>query len=392
MKTKVKNICLLGIAFLMLHLGFSSCDDANDDVVRDVVYLANARNIDKSEQLTVDVGGRTVSVAVRTDRPVKSDLDVTLDINEDYLTEYNKRNGTGYLLLPETYYTFSDTHANIEAGRESAAPTNIHLEPLSDEMNKSGMTYALPVGISSADGYAILESASNYIFAIMPIPMADVPMFQRGNTMILAMQNDLVVNRYTVEMLFKISQLGEGVGQMNNQIIFTAGGGQKIFMRFGDTGLPGTTLNAVTMGSRLNSKTQFKADKWYHVALTNDGTNVILYVNGVEDARMSSPGTTITMLKGDFHFCGEKANDGYMRSKMWGSQLRIWTVARTADQIRNSMYGVDPETPGLEAYWKMNEGAGNTFADATGHGHNAYGEEASVATQWFLNERVEVGR
>ena len=33
------------------------------------------------------------------------------------------------------------------------------------------------------------------------------------------------------------------------------------------------------------------------------------------------------------------------------------------------MFAIDPETPGLEAYWKMNEGSGNVFNDATGHGN-----------------------
>ena len=38
------------------------------------------------------------------------------------------------------------------------------------------------------------------------------------------------------------------------------------------------------------------------------------------------------------------------------SELRFWTKARTQNEIANDMYVCDPQSDGLEAYWKMNEG------------------------------------
>ena len=40
-----------------------------------------------------------------------------------------------------------------------------------------------------------------------------------------------------------------------------------------------------------------------------------------------------------------------------------WTVARTPEQIAGNMYGVSPESEGLVAYWKFNEGSGSTIID-----------------------------
>ena len=51
------------------------------------------------------------------------------------------------------------------------------------------------------------------------------------------------------------------------------------------------------------------------------------------------------------------------------SELRFWTKAVTPTQLQNNMFNVDPTTDGLEAYWKLDEGSGNEFADATGHGN-----------------------
>ena len=65
-----------------------------------------------------------------------------------------------------------------------------------------------------------------------------------------------------------------------------------------------------------------------------------------------------------------------MVTSWWGSckilvsEARIWSVARSAVQIQNSMVQVSPSSEGLEAYWRLNEGEGKNFVDATGHNHS----------------------
>ena len=50
------------------------------------------------------------------------------------------------------------------------------------------------------------------------------------------------------------------------------------------------------------------------------------------------------------------------------------------------MYVCDPQSDGLEAYWKMNEGSGDTFKDATGHGNNG---RAATLPAWIPNVRID---
>ena len=40
-------------------------------------------------------------------------------------------------------------------------------------------------------------------------------------------------------------------------------------------------------------------------------------------------------------------------------EVRIWNVIRSQEEIYRNMYDVDPQTTGLKAYWKFNEGKGN---------------------------------
>lgn len=50
------------------------------------------------------------------------------------------------------------------------------------------------------------------------------------------------------------------------------------------------------------------------------------------------------------------------------------------------MYACDAKSTDLEAYWKLNEGQGDTFKDATGH--NNTGKCVAVPT-WEQNVRID---
>ena len=45
------------------------------------------------------------------------------------------------------------------------------------------------------------------------------------------------------------------------------------------------------------------------------------------------------------------------------------------------MATVSAKSKGLEAYWRMNDGTGNTFTDCTGHGHTLT-SEYSYTPKW----------
>ena len=60
------------------------------------------------------------------------------------------------------------------------------------------------------------------------------------------------------------------------------------------------------------------------------------------------------------------------------SECRIWNVAKTQEEIANNVYEVDPQSEGLVAYWKFDEGEGKIVRDHTGNGND--GVAASVIT------------
>ena len=60
-------------------------------------------------------------------------------------------------------------------------------------------------------------------------------------------------------------------------------------------------------------------------------------------------------------------------------EVRIWNVIRSQEEIYKNMYDVDPQTTGLKAYWKFNEGTGSAIKDHTGNGNDI---TASGAPTW----------
>ena len=56
------------------------------------------------------------------------------------------------------------------------------------------------------------------------------------------------------------------------------------------------------------------------------------------------------------------------------TEVRVWNVARSEQEIWENMYDVDPQTPGLIGYWKFDEGEGNVIRDWTGNGNDGVAE------------------
>lgn len=58
------------------------------------------------------------------------------------------------------------------------------------------------------------------------------------------------------------------------------------------------------------------------------------------------------------------------------AEARVWSVARTPEQIWENMYNVEnpADDPTLLGYWKFNEGTGNTVRDYSMYGNDGVAE------------------
>jgi len=186
------------------------------------------------------------------------------------------------------------------------------------------------------------------------------------------------VSNITVEAWIKLSA---DVGPTQARIVnrqATLGGieswGLEIFGKGGGLGSTGNQLvfhsGNCTLAPAVISTTSLQVGRWYHVAGSNDGTTLRLYVDSQLVASIPSSGPTCTTNNApvtigrtgpsaQFYFPGEI------------DEVRIWDSALSLTQIvANMRVSLSGTTPGLVGYWQFNEGQGTTTADATGRGNN----------------------
>lgn len=118
-----------------------------------------------------------------------------------------------------------------------------------------------------------------------------------------------------------------------------------------------------------------------HVAATFSPNNIRLYINGRVVRDEAIPTSTILPFNTNV-FIG---NNNQSAKPLLGQldEVRIWNVERSADQIRSNMHTrlANASSANLVAYYRFDEGTGNTFAtDASGNCHT--GLFGTAAPTW----------
>lgn len=178
----------------------------------------------------------------------------------------------------------------------------------------------------------------------------------------------------------------------------TITGDKKIVTKFGDVafdnayslqivnGIPNFNLDLNTCPTCWEicaATTTLTPGEWYHIAGTYDGTNMKIYINGIEEnsiARTGNIDVSASTFKVGYWASGDN----------WDGQLdevRLWNTARTATEVRENMHlTVSSCETGLAAYYQMNDGTGaSTLADRSNNGHNGTLMNMTPATDWVAS-------
>lgn len=355
MKTnKILFFCFATIAGLILQ-GCGSEYEPHENGV----YISEAQ-IGPSKKVSIDDKGGVTVFSARLAKPASVDTKVMFGIDNAALDAYNKRNGTAYVSLPENYFTFSATDAVIKAGQTGCDPVQVIIKPFDANISQNDK-YAIPVTITSVEGDVnLMNDSKNVMLLVDQIIVTSVPYITGGNVFSYTAPELMSFPKWTFEWNVKHDAFNRNnVTQWN---IFGAdNAGAVIYMRFGDVTCPQDCFQVKIGNSKPQSGTALTAGKWYHLALVYDGTNVMFYINGVQDFKSANavPGEVFVVKRIEF---ANGANATYTL-KGSVSELRVWSIARSAGEIANNMYTINPNTEGLEIYWKANEGTGKAIKD-----------------------------
>lgn len=367
--TKTTALFKAGAAFLTASALMCSCNDAEYTPLGTHAFVSESMT-GSSTRVVITENGAEASITACLSDKAAEDVHLRFVVDESVLERYNREQASSFVVMPEDGYEM-EREVTIPAGQYSVPATSIHIKPLDPKL--AGESYAIPLRLESVDGKVPVTSrTSTYVITTDAVVVSSYPMWT-GRTNLAAsnwQQPSLPV--FTVECRFQVSNTSN-----RNRDVFTDGNG--ILLRFEDPQNNTADHKAHSLvqfqgnGWYLNPSLSFEPNKWQHLALTYDGTAVTLYVNGAfagtKEGHIDPTFTSVGWFGGGDAGGGHGTADSQWWSgcKIMCSELRIWSVCRTQAQIQNNMTSTSAKSPGLVAYWRMNEGSGNRFEDCTGN-------------------------
>lgn len=381
MRINSKSI-LAGMALGALLL--TGCNDAEYDTLSNQAYILQTNtNANSSLKVTVGAEVATTTLNVRLSDVANVESRYRLVYDTAVVNEYNRLNETPYVSLPQESFSLSSEETTIEAGASVSTPITLTVPPYSEALKASGKKYAIGFRLENTSGNAsVLPSGSKIVYILDQVVIQPVVVLDQSHYVSQNLVKNYPLTEWTVEMNINKHVLYTEVGRGNNQAIFGAGP-DEIYIRFGDAPIEGNRLQIKTQGTQMNSLALFNEHTWYHLAFVCTGTKLYLYVNGQLDNSMDLPGKTTNV--NSINICSPST---YWLGNAMYSEVRFWQRARSQAEIANNMYACDPTTPGLITYYKMNEGEGYSFRDASGNGNNAETNGQAVP-EWIQDVRID---
>ncbi|MDC7136574.1 DUF1735 and LamG domain-containing protein [Bacteroides zhangwenhongii] len=388
--------CLAAATLLFLPVACDNTDYSDHSPFDNSAYL-NVAATKNAETFTFNrkVTSQTKTFTVKLSYPLGEDVKVNLKVDPSLIAVYNAKNDTHYEMLSAEHYQLSQESVTIPAGKITSDEVSIKFLKL-DELEIDA-TYLCPLSISGAEGVGVMDGSRTMYYLVrrssaittainLKNVYVTVPGFDKGSPTADVVNN---LSAVTMEAIIRVNSFQPEISSIMGIEMY-------LQMRLGDASFPNQQLQVQTTYGKFPDASKQKlllAGEWYHVALTWDlaTTTIAYYVNGQLQSISTSHGksdlTSISLGDkepddefgngGDHNFYfGRSYTLSHDLSRQFDGEIceaRIWSVARTQEQIYQSMYDIpNPATePTLRAYWKFDEGTGLEVEDRTGHGNNA---------------------
>lgn len=435
----------------MLLGALTACEryDADDHKFGNVVYL-NVSQTSPVQLATFSNNRATYDCTLQAalTYPAGQDVQVSLEVDPSLVADYNARYGTQWPMLDAKYYALSSETATIPAGHTASDVVTLQLKELMGEGEEQtgalplDETYLVPIRISGASIDVLGGSDVAYYVVKRSSAITVAAQLGAGNWINFPTLDKYGANSQawngltamTYEALIYIDEFATQDETSTPVSISTIMGvEQYLLLRLGDTNFERQQLQFDGSGSgsqfgKIPGKDAMKnleAGRWYHVACTYDQTTqtVRIYVDGQIQSEETGVGISIPSEKnrinlamralydlwntaseaekpqyetddtgydklGDAYqfFIGKSYNE-YRPLNGKIAEARVWSVARTPEQIWENMYDIEnpDEDPTLLGYWKFNEGAGNTVKD-----YSMYGNDGEAETDIVWPTGIEI--
>ena len=379
------------IAVLFLSCLLFSCKSEEEQMK--VIHFDNKLFLSinqASEDILIKPGAaditRTISMA--TAIPVEKDITAIvapdMSLVKDFCTEF----GIDAQPLPTDNCCIEDPHLTIRKGAVASPSTTIEFIDLG-ELDTQDVVYVLPIAIKHVDGIDVLRSKQHYYYVFKGAALVNVVCNFTDNR--AGAKEWSTPEKFTNMRTFTCEALIRQ-NKATNMISTIMGVEDHYLLRIGDAGVPANQLQISSGSNKVtNNKMTFPAGKWVHVACVFNNGSTTVYFDGKKVLDAASLGrTSVTWpAYGDdpkeqnnaryFWLGYSYSSDRYLDGEM--CEVRVWDHCLTEEEINqtNHFYSVDPNSEGLIAYWKMDEGDGQVLKDSSPNGNDL---TLDKATRW----------
>lgn len=368
---KIK-ICILCLLTIMLF----SCKE-------DFENFESKAYINSDSKLTTylikpDVSTYSASLNIVVPKPATQDVEFTFKADASLVGSYNNIFSDNAVILPSDYYTISK--ANVKIAKESVRSTDIDIEFNDINQLDRNTVYVLPVTIANA-GMQLVESARTHYYLFKGGALINWAGDIEENYFPVKWGNSSLVSgmsEITIESMLYLRQAERDGSDSHIMTFFGVENG--FLIRLGDTFEAGQVMVVKGSGKypdNANDRTKAPVGKWFHLAVTYDSSNLIkIYIDGVLKSTSTASSGTISVASNCY------IGYSYNSNRWWPGMIaetRVWNKARTQEDIAAYMYAVNTDAEGLVAYWKFDEGNGNTITDYSGNNTSI---TANSALKW----------
>ncbi|MFK7782003.1 BspA family leucine-rich repeat surface protein [Psychroserpens sp.] len=226
---------------------------------------------------------------------------------------------------------------------------------------ESGVTYDITWTLDSPAPCADATSILNVIFP----SCGDVIDFDGSDDYINFGDNNSLSGTFSIETWIKPNTINS-----NTQSIISKRNANDLTSGY-DLSLVNNTISFQTNGYTISAN-GITSDRWFHIALTYDGTDYTLYVDGLERSNSAGPNPVANNYNTILGAMGRLNDIPINHFNGWIDELRFWNTALNSEQIhemmnqeiednttvRGSVLGLDIaglNWSNLDAYYKMNQ-------------------------------------
>ena len=364
---KLHKYMFASLSFCSLVLGSCQNNDIDDEHHYDNKVFVTSQQVRDDLLIKETISEATRSISYRLADPLDREVNISFDAAPQLTAAYNLAFNDNAQVLAADYYEIPVKSVTIKAGDISSDDVVVNFKN-TNKLDKS-RRYVLPVTITDAD-IEVLDSKRTAYFIFKGAALINVVANIEKIYFPISWKTDMSnVNAITVEALLRSDDWEAGRDNALSSIFGIEG---RFLLRIGDADRPRDQLQCVAPGGNFpapNAVAGLPTKEWVHIAVVYDaGTHERIYYKDGVKVYSDENATYALNLTSGCYIGKSYDNTRWLPGDI--SEVRIWNIQRTGEEIAKNPYEVDPHASGLVAYWKFNEGTGSAIKDHTGNGND----------------------